>query len=859
MPVHQIKTPDQRLRVFVSSTLGELAPERDAVRAAVEALHLAPVMFELGARPHPPRSLYRAYLAQSHVFIGIYWQKYGWVAPGESISGLEDEYRLAGDRPRLLYIKEPGPQREEKLTALIRDFQSDDQASYKRFESLEQLQRLTMDDLALLLTERFEATAGDGSREKPRPVASTAPVPLTRIMGRGEEIELVLRRLNQGKRLVTLTGPGGVGKTRLALEAARLLSDDQSLITHFVPLAHVNDASLLARTIDDHIGLRPEGSWTATDALLDYLADRRVVLILDNLEQIHDVERELRDLLERRPSLQILTTSRRALRIAGEQEIQLSPLPLPDIAQPVEVLAEAPCVQLFVDRAQEANAAFAFDEPNARAVAGVCRRLDGLPLAIELAAARCRLLPPATLLQRLDDGLEILKARSPDLPERQQTLRATLEWSHALLEDQEQALLARLSVFQETFSLEAAEYVCDLDSSCDIADSLTALLDNSLVLAADDLAPIEPRFRMLETLRAFAAEQLDRRGEKDAVMDRHLDWYLRLSDSAQPFLCGPNQREWAARFDPERANLRAAVDTAFARNDLSAVIELLWDVAVFYEIRDASEEPRAWLQELLRRADELDELACSKVRSLGAMMGVDAGDYVGAQDRLESAHSVLRAHGLGLETAVTLMVLSDMYFTIDHDSAHAESVLKEATRLFASLGHDWGVARTEIILATRLWSSGDKTGAAEHLRRSLVHSRLIGNEPQMARALSLLAMLARDGDDVAEGIVCVREAAEIVVRGRYRTEATICLDALGAALLDNFENEAAARTVALSAAVRRSLGLPLLPGAAEFVEALSEEVMAGVGRDAFDGLRGSAETEEVFDFIARTVNALRGP
>src|SRR5690554_5428146 len=209
-----IRTPDQRVRVFVSSTTGELAAEREVVRKAVERLRLRPVMLEGGVRPDPPREFYRAYLAQSHVFIGIYWQQYGWVPPGQAISGLEDEFRLAGSRPRLLYLKEPAPARDERLHALIKDFKADGTASYKRFGTVDELARLVRDDLALLLAERFKTTIGAAPA---RPV-SAPPQPVTPTEGRGGEIAGIVRRFHAGERLVTVTGPDGVGKTRVALE-----------------------------------------------------------------------------------------------------------------------------------------------------------------------------------------------------------------------------------------------------------------------------------------------------------------------------------------------------------------------------------------------------------------------------------------------------------------------------------------------------------------------------------------------------------------------------------------------------------------------------------------------------------------
>jgi predicted ATPase len=852
MPASPIRTPDHRLRVFVSSTLGELNPERAAVRQAIERLHLAPVMFELGARPHAPRALYRSYLAQSHIFIGIYWQRYGWVAPGETISGLEDEYRLAGNLPRLLYIKQPAPDREERLAQLLEDFRSDDRASYKRIETADELSQQVQRDLALLLSERFEAGVDTAVRR--RPEASATPSPLTRTVGRGAELERIVAKLNEDHRLVVLTGPGGVGKTRLAQEAAPFLHGRFSGGVHFVPLETVTDGSLLGRSIVDRLGIRTEGTWTAQDALADHFAGRRALLVLDNLEQIANVERPIRELLERIPGLKVLATSRRALRIAGEQEIAVPPLTLPDPDDPIASLAGAPAVQLFADRAHDANPGFAMEGETVRVVAEVCRRLDGLPLAIELAAARSKVLSPAALQSRLGQGLDLLRSRAADLPERQRTLRATLEWSYQLLRQREQALLARLCVFAGSFSLEAAEEVCDPDAALEVLDSLTTLLDNSLVLVAEELDLGEPRFRMLETVRAFAAERLALSGETALVAKRHLAWYRRLARQAQPFLCGPHQKAWAARLDPERANLRVAVATALGLDELAGVVDFVWDLAVFYEIRDASDEPRGWTRELMTRHPGFDDVLRAKLQSIDALLRVQAGDFEGALEALEWSLTVFRANAIPFQAAVTLMVLSQLHFTVDHDSAHAVETLNESIRLFESVNHDWGVARTEIMLATMLWSTGDIESAERHLHRSLAHSRPIENEPQIARALSLLAMLARGRSPNEVLRPLLREAGEIVMKGRYRTEAALWLGSMAGFLLESGDAAGAAASAALSESVRRSLGVPIAP--------VLEKFIAGVANAAANISSGAEQSvrrpDSVFDHVSEALAHLAG-
>ncbi len=529
-----IRTPDQRLRVFVSSTLGELAPERATVRQAIERLHLIPVMFELGARPHPPAQLYRAYLDQSQVFIGIYWQRYGWVAPDETVSGLEDEFLLSSGMPRLMYIKEPSSQREERLTELIARFADKPDSSYRHFATSEELGELVEGDLAILLSERFEAS-NDGSlvaaHTPLRSAPPALPVPLTPTIGRDPEIESLAELARSGTRLITITGVGGVGKTRVATAVAGELYDHFDEV-RIVRLADVVDPALVTATIATAIGAQVENMQSALDAVAGALADDHVLLVLDNLEQVVASGPELAMLLDRCPRLHLLITSRHVIRLRGEHEYPLAPLAVPepvtvDDVDTVDDLRSEPAVALFVEHATAAKPTFRLDATNAGAVAELCRRLDGLPLAIELVAAHVRLLPPETLLDRLGDRIDLPSSGSVDLPDRQRTLRATLDWSHRLLDAREQALFARVAVFTGGASLDAVEAICGGESVGDVLETLSSLLEKSLVVIMED--PLGgPRIAMLQTVRAYAWERLEARQEFAETRDRHADWFLNL-------------------------------------------------------------------------------------------------------------------------------------------------------------------------------------------------------------------------------------------------------------------------------------------------------------------------------------------
>ena len=850
-----IRTPDQRLRVFVSSTLGELSDERGAAREGIERLRLSPVMFELGARPHPPRELYRAYLEQSHVFVGIYWERYGWVAPGEEVSGLEDEYRLSVSLPRLVYIKEPAPEREARLDELLKQIKSEDRTSYKRFSDADELADLVESDLVVLLAERFEATAG-ADRHHGAPL-SAPPSPLTETVGRAQEVAAVAGQLQAGTRLVTLTGPGGVGKTRLALEVARRVQDSYPGGTHFVPLAAITDPELVLYAVADRLGITVGGTRGPRDAIADRVAGRATLLMLDNLEQVATAGAELVLLLESCAELQVLATSRQALRVGGEHDVPVAPLPLPDPDLPLSSLDQEPVVRLFVERARDVSPRFTLDKSNAAAVAELCRRLDGLPLAIELAAARARLLSPAALLERLDPRFYALGEGRVDLPERQRTLRATIDWSHDLLDEREQALFARLAVFVGGFSLAAAESVCQTDGEADVLETLASLLDKSLIVVVDDPIEGEPRFQMLEIVRAYAAERLGERSEAELMRRRHLDWYRRLSERAQPFLCGAGQREWAARFDPERANLRAAVQTALELGDGEAVIEIVWDVIVFYFIRDAVHEPAAWMQQVANAGRPMAAVPTAKLRSLLTLMRIHRGEYGEARESLESSLQVFRAEGMDFETAVALKELAWVQYLLDEDAATAIAALEEASRLFESIHHDWGVALAELQLGSVLTAAGDRTRAEERFQRSLDYSRRIDNWPLMAQGLQHLGMIRILAGHAEEAVPLIEKAAILLKQGRHETEATSCLDALGAIALADGDSQTAARALAVADVARRGLGVSLWPSAQAFVTQLVQGARASVGPGAFADLFEQAEKLDPFEVLDQTLNAVQ--
>jgi predicted ATPase len=625
----EIRTPDQRLRVFVSSTLAELADERAAVARAISTLRLTPVMFELGARPHPPRDLYRAYLAQSDIFIGLYWQRYGWIGPGMDISGLEDEFRLSHSIPRLLYVKTPAPEQEPRLTAMIAELQTEGTDSYRSFRSPRELGRLVRDDLALLLSERFTTPGGSTDRstssalDTDRRSQRSLPLTSTSLIGREHDIVEVSKLLQTPEvRMVTLTGPGGIGKTRLAIAVGEQLDDRHPHGTVFVSLAAIAQPELVLPRIADAGGATIEGARPPLDVLVEHFAEAPALLVLDNLEQVAEVAPELDQLLARCPDLEILATSRAVLRLRAEREYPVGPLSVPASSErtPVEQLASLPAVQLFVDRAQAVRYDFALTEDNALAVVEICRRLDGLPLAIELAAARTRLLDPGALLARLGSRLDALGTGPVDLPERQRTLRATVEWSIGLLDEAEQQMLATLSVFVEGWTVDAAVHVSDLteDRALDLLDGLAG---KSLVNV--DATDAGPRFRMLASVREFAAERLAASADLADVERRHAEYFRALVENAD----WPTERqaEWAERLQTDEENLRIAIRW-FLTHDIAPLPHMFRILWLFWQMRGRMPVGRAWIDEVRLRADALDDRAQAELLFTSAVTAVEVGD-----------------------------------------------------------------------------------------------------------------------------------------------------------------------------------------------------------------------------------------
>ena len=687
-----IRTPDQRLRVFVSSTLKELEPERRAVRAAIERLRLAPVMFELGARPHPPRDLYRAYLEQSDVFVGIYWQQYGWIAPGEEISGLEDEYRLAPrEMPKLVYVKQPA-EREERLGALVGRVRDDDTTSYKAFATAEELAELLEGDLATLLAERFDASRAGirGATNVASPAAPKGriPAPYTEAVGREGEVTALLTLLAEDAcRLVTLVGPGGVGKSRLAIEVARNARASFDRVT-FVTLEHVRDPAEVLPTIARELGVRVTGDRPISELLGAARSGRRDLIVLDNFEQIVDAAPDVVSLLTDLPDATFLVTSRIRLRVRGEQVFDVEPLAVPPdpLQADLEAILESPAVRLFRDRARAADPRFEVSAENAADVARICRALEGVPLAIELASARIRALTPAAMLARLDHVLPLLVTSARDVPERQRTIQATVEWSIDLLGPEAQALFTRLGVFAGDFSLDSVEAVtAGAPWGADLLGTLLELVDGSLLRQHGD-ADV-PLFSMLVPVREIASARFELDPDAEQVRRGHGDYYVRLAAEIEPLLGGSTQLAALARLEAERDNLRAGYRHLIEIGEVDRVADAVWRLLLYWWIRSLLPEAKAWMEDVLAAGVPLADR--TRAIALGFSSWVSLSQPGSQVDMapIEESIALFRTVDDEFSEACALTVLSIACTAASPpDLERAEAVGRQALRLVSGRG-----------------------------------------------------------------------------------------------------------------------------------------------------------------------------
>ncbi|HEX6286876.1 MAG TPA: DUF4062 domain-containing protein [Acidimicrobiia bacterium] len=980
-----ISTPDQRLRVFVSSNLSELGEEQAAVKSAITAMRLTPVTFEPGVSPHPQAEVYRRYVEQSDVFVGIYWESYGWSAPGAEISSIEDELDLAAGRPRLVYVKEPAPGREPALRKMLDRVQYQSSAIVRTFSGTEELAALVVDDLAVLVTERFHTyddeshlasgaltfffadlegstgmlqrlgdgyqrvlgtyhrivndsvrlhhghvviTEGDGffcvfsgpreameaahdiqvamsegpwpRNERPRcrigihtgtaartmegyvgldvhvaarigdaaqggqiivsaatadlvaedaagrgwtivdlgqydlrgvghserlhridmpgldavrtaprarpKIPSTVPGTPKRLIGRRDDlrgaIEMIMRDM---VRLVTLTGPGGTGKTRLAIEIARSLEERFPDGVVYVDLSAVRDPERFMPVVGRALGVRESADRTIAAALASVIGDGRMLVVIDNVEQLLPaVSSQVAELIEAMPGVKFLVTSRSPLRIAWEHEYPVPPLEVPEPGDEDETVDGAPAVTLFVERAKAARPLFEMNEVTRPVVVDVVRRLDGLPLAIELAAARLRMFSVEELEQRLDDRLNILDRGSADSPERHRTLRAAIGWSYDLLSDDERLLFRRLAVFSGGWTLAGAVAVCcdDEFSEPRVLDSMEELVAKSLVVFTINEEG-RPRYRLLETLREFAVEQLRASGEEEQIRLRHLDWLQGVAERVLIVLPTPEFPSFLDDVERERFNIREGLAWAVRHKmgteqalRVCGMLPLFWDTRGFVaeglrwtralvamttsqgntEARGMAHTAMGWLEMLAGEADESEWALATAERmfremgndnwlgrtlSMRGMTTYNRGLLDEAEEQFNEAIVLCRESGLDwLADAWCTYGLAHVAMSRG-DFGAAEPLLLHCFEYSKVNGLSWGVGHTQLSLSVMAFMLGDLEQSVERMIESIKVRAELRDSRGLCDCIGMMALHAsvRGDHDLAATLIGAAEVA----------------------------------------------------------------------------------------------------
>ncbi len=820
---------------------------------------------------------------------GRFWETRRYMSPEQAVSGQvdfrSDQFSFGLMLYEMLTGKRPFEKRTaaETITALLRD--QAEPIGVQNPEIPAPLRWAVERCLAKQPDKRYASTRDlarelaairESFSEKPihqmevKPVEARPagfPVQRTRFVGREKEVtaarELLMR---PDVRLVTVTGPGGIGKTRLAVEVASGLVEGFPGGTYFVPLSALTDPGLIASVVVQTLGMREAGSQSPLEILKKKLQDPLhppLLLLMDNFEHLTAAASTVAELLAMAPNLKIVVTSRAALHVYGEQEFPVPPLALPDSLSrlSLEALLQYPAIALFVQRAVAAKPDFELNRENARTVTEICTRLDGLPLAIELAAARVKVLSPASMLTRLTNRLQLLTGGARDLPQRQQTLRSAIDWSYDLLSSADQKLFRRLSVFVGGSNLEGVEAVCDTkgDLDLDLLDGMASMVDKSLLQQVEQPNG-ESRFLMLETIREYALEKLEASGEQALTKRAHAAYCLVLAEEESTAPSGADEAEWLERFALEHDNFRAALEWLTETGDAEWGLRLCAALFRFWETREYLAEGRDRFGKLLKlpaaasptktreratflagvlaseqldyaSSDALFSESLDLARQLGDKQGIAVslnGLAVNARHRGEStaAHALFEEgltlwRELGDQKAVA-RCLSNLagVVKLQGNYANAHSLYEECLAIFLGLGDRTGVAWSLNSQGDVARDQGDSTAAQALYERALGIFRELGDRWGIAGTLTDLGTLAREQRNISAAHVLYRESLKLFQELEHKRGIARLLECFAALAAAQRQPERALRLAGAAAALRQSIGAPLGPAEHTKLEAI---------------------------------------
>ncbi len=751
------RTSVRTVRVHLSIDDVELPREAQAVRAA-----LAPLRADLDVPD----------VREADIFVGVYGDRYGEIDLERGVSGLEADYLAAGRRPRLVYVMPGSDRRDDHLALLLKRIQADDLTSYRRVSDADELARLVADDVSMVLMEAFTGGTPSIPQQASAPAAETGgprpgprariPAPWHRLVGRDREVEEVCSLITREARLVTLTGPGGIGKSRLAIEVAACCEGQFRDGAWFVDLAGVRDPALVAPTVAHALGVRESAGALPVQSLKTYLASMQALILLDSFENVTTAAPLVLDLLASAPGVRFFVTSRSVLRVRGEQEYPLPPLRTPEAGDTDP--AHSAALELFLERAAAANPHRAMSDADRAAAAEICRRLDGVPLSLELAAARTRLLPPTTLLGRLAHALDVLGDGPLDLPERQRALRTTLDWDHALLSEEEQVVFRRLAVFPRDFTLWGAEAVID-EPALDVLDLLDSLVGKSLVRTTD-AEPVtgEPCFVMLSTIREYAHEHLAESGEADDVHSRHAQGVLRVVERAARN--GPAELEgWLGILEHHHDDIRVALDWADRSRDVETLLRLAASLGPFWRAHCHFSEGRRWLDRALAlSAGQRTDLR-SDLLNGAAYLSRARGDYDVAERQYRESLEIREEQGDPAAISASLRFLGNVAF----DRGDVESAEGWWRRSLEALdGVDDVVRRASVL---------NNLGVAAHHRGADAEAIELYDEVQeLSKQMGSVELLARARMNTATALLSLGELDRAARVARDAVEGYATLD-----------------------------------------------------------------------------------